>query len=440
LSKKRSHDEDDRTGAKKIKADKDNSTPRKGSTSITWTSAGEPSFKAADISFVVPIRKKLRLELVGTAEGGNNCGIRGINPATGQFEVGMRYDEIGESISLSLTRDLEVTAFQEHYARHTLTSPTLFRPEINSSANKTSHPKDQVILVPVPEKATPQFNFILIPQTHSQSEPIIFTIPSKAPKHVSFREPTENDTYELYIERALNSALASTSHQVISPSSSDFESKSQQGRRKGERLWHVKAHRGSKEGYLYFLKTGILWGFKKPVFWLSFDRCRSVSYTSVLQRTFNMVVTAIVESVENGRAGAETEEEIEFGMIDQVDFEGIDAYIKRHGLNDASLAEGRKAKKYNVNATAASGVGAGDIGDEGEEGGGPKMDAQSLEKALQDAEDEEEEDYEVSGGESEGSGSDSEEEEEGEDRDGGSAEGDGVEEDEEEEAESSDQD
>jgi len=277
--------------------------------------------------------------------------------------------------------------------------------------------KDQVILVPVPEKPTAQFNFILVPRAHSTSEPIIFTVPSKRPKDVSFREPIENDTYELYIERAMNSALACTSTQVTTPSSTEFESKSQQGRRKGERLWHVKAHRGSKEGFLYFLDTGILWGFKKPVMFLGFEQVKSVSYTSVLQRTFNMVV---ITTTDGG------EEEIEFGMIDQVDFEGIDAYVKRHGLNDASLAESRRAKKYNVNAPLARGD-IGEVGGEGEgDGGGENMDPEELEKALQDAEDEEEEDYEVSGGESEGSGSDSEEEDDGGEEGDGGGEEDGV--------------
>lgn len=188
----------------------------------------------------------------------------------------------------------------------------------------------------------------------------------------------------------------------------------------------MKAHRGSKEGYLYFLETGILWGFKKPVVFLGSEKCKSVSYTSVLQRTFNMVVTINAEGGEGDK-----EEEIEFGMIDQVDFEGIDAYVKRHGLNDASLAESRRAKKYNVNAPVARGD-VGEIGAvEGEQGGGSEMDAEALEKALQDAEDEEEEDYEISGGESEGSGSDSEGDGDGDDGGGGG--GDGGEEEEEEE-------
>lgn len=88
-------------------------------------------------------------------------------------------------------------------------------------------------------------------------------------------------------------------------------------------------------------------------------------------------------------------------MIDQEDYPGIDTYIKRNRLNDASMAEARRAKMFKVN------------GEEGEE------DTGHLEQAMVDAEDEEEEDY-VPGQEEEGedeeeSGNESEEEEEEED-------------------------
>lgn len=82
-------------------------------------------------------------------------------------------------------------------------------------------------------------------------------------------------------------------------------------------------------------------------------------------------------------------------MIDQEDYPGIDMYIKRNRLNDASMAEVRRAKMFKVN------------GEGGEE------DAGHLEQAMVDAEDEEEEDY-VPGQEEEGedeeSGNESEEE------------------------------
>ncbi len=93
-------------------------------------------------------------------------------------------------------------------------------------------------------------------------------------------------------------------------------------------------------------------------------------------------------------------------MIDQADFAGIDTYIKRHGLQDASLAESRKAKKLNLNGTKREGDESG--ADEGEE----QSELQKAQKDIEDAEDEEEEDYDPGcEGLSDGSGESSEEEE-----------------------------
>lgn len=94
-------------------------------------------------------------------------------------------------------------------------------------------------------------------------------------------------------------------------------------------------------------------------------------------------------------------------MIDQADFAGIDSYIKRHGLQDASLAESRKAKKVKLNG-AAKGDDKGGVMEEEEQ-----SELQKAQQDIEDAEDEEEEDYEPgSEGLSDGSGESSEEEEE----------------------------
>lgn len=91
-------------------------------------------------------------------------------------------------------------------------------------------------------------------------------------------------------------------------------------------------------------------------------------------------------------------------MIDQADHAGIDAYVKRHGLQDASLAEARRAKKYNVNAEkGGQDTGEGEMEQESE--------LQKVQRELEDQEDEEEEDYDPgSEGDSDGSESSSEEE------------------------------
>jgi hypothetical protein len=168
---------------------------------------------------------------------------------------------------------------------------------------------------------------------------------------------------------------------------------------------------------MFFLSPGILWAFKKPILFLPFHAITSVSYTSVLQRTFNLVINA-------QEPGTDSESEIEFAMLDQADFAAIDAYIKRHGLNDASLADSRRAKVYNVNAP--KGVKAEDIEMNGVEPAEAESELQRAERELQDKEDEEEEDYV-----DEGSDDGEEEESEGEEY----AKGEAEEEEEEEEEE-----
>jgi hypothetical protein len=153
------------------------------------------------------------------------------------------------------------------------------------------------------------------------------------------------------------------------------------------------------------LSTGIFFGFKKPLLFFAFENIESVSYTSVLQRTFNLNVSAMSSS------GSGDAQEFEFAMIDQADYVGIDAYIKKHGLQDASLAEKRKAKKLNINAPKGGEDGTtAATGDDGEE---EESELQRAQRELEDREDEEEEDYDPgSDGDSDGSGSSSEEEEE----------------------------
>lgn len=133
-----------------------------------------------------------------------------------------------------------------------------------------------------------------------------------------------------------------------------------------------------------------------------------MSYTSVLQRTFNLNISIREEN-------SEDETEIEFSMIDVESYAGIDGYIKKHGLNDASLVASRRAKVYGVNAPRkgkdgdAAAQNGETNGEAGEDDGLTEL--QKAEMALQDAEDEEEEDYvdedeEDDSGSSEDGGSD----------------------------------
>lgn len=151
-------------------------------------------------------------------------------------------------------------------------------------------------------------------------------------------------------------------------------------------------------GYLFFLKDGIFFGFKKPLLFFPFDSIESTSYTSVLQRTFNLNIEY--------KTGAEAEpQEIEFSMIDQADFAGIDGYLKKHQLQDASMAEARRAKKVGANAVRKEG----DDGTDGDD----RTELQKAQEEMEDEEDEDDDDFEVDeDADSDGSGTSEEEGEE----------------------------
>ena len=306
--------------------------------------------EVAEVSFSVPQRKKLKLSINKSA----SAGLRAINPSD-TSEFGVNWDCVCD-----------------------------------------------IVCLPVPEKAQAQYNFCVLSATTDgfASDQIVWTVPDSVPKDGIFvgLNPHPGESYRTLLILILNEALKPYKRRVVEPEKKEFSSQVVQAHRKGEPAYHIKAFRGSKDGFLFLLSNGIFWGFKKPLEFFSFDTIDSVSYTSILQRTFNLNITA--------RATTDAEpQEFEFSMIDQADFAGIDEYVKRHELQDASMAEQRRAKKLNVNGT--KGDEATQEGDEEEEG--------ELEKARREAEDleDEEEDDENfdpgSEGESEGSGSDSEE-------------------------------
>ena len=98
-------------------------------------------------------------------------------------------------------------------------------------------------------------------------------------------------------------------------------------------------------------------------------------------------------------------------MIDQADFAGIDDYIRRHKLQDASMAEQRKAKKLNINGVKEEVA--------GEDPGEGELEKAQKQAETLDEEDDEEDDENFdpgSEGESEGSGTSDGEDAEGDSR------------------------
>ncbi|KAJ9630328.1 hypothetical protein H2204_008546 [Knufia peltigerae] len=326
----------------------------------------EVLLEARDLSFSLPQRKKLHL---GVAQYGTD-----IHASSTKFAVYTRNPASNEV-------DMEVPLDQYAYA----------------------------LKLPVPEKAAKQYNYVLLPKSDAKgTEPVIWTVNHGPLKscHIS------NDTLakiasdpDTALDAALDFILEKVGIHLTLPSADEFASAKPESHRKNDQAYHVKAFRGSKDGFLFFLHNGIFFGFKKPLSFFAFEDIASISYTSVLQRTFNLNIA--YGNVDDD----DVRQEVEFSMLDQADFPGIDAYIKRHGLQDASLAESRRAQK--IKAPGATGKTA----TTGDEADGDENDTRTeLEKAqqqLEDEEDEEEEDYDPgSDGESEGSGGSDEDDDE----------------------------
>lgn len=96
--------------------------------------------------------------------------------------------------------------------------------------------------------------------------------------------------------------------------------------------FHVQAHRGTKEGVLYFLANHILFGFKKPILLFESHEIGSIQYSNITRITFS--VTLILT----------TGERVEFSMIDQEEFGAIDSYVKGRQVTDMSMSDELKAK------------------------------------------------------------------------------------------------
>lgn len=285
--------------------------------------------------------------------------------------------------------------------------------------------------LPVPEKTQKQYNYLLFPKNSNITpakpipgsppipEPLVFTISDTAPKPGSIAgldaaaASAVSDDYKTLFDWALSTrfkAAGKKDFKIVQADPKQFASEIRQSHRPNEMGVHVKAFRGSKDGYLFFLPNGILWAFKKPLLFLPHAKISAVSYTSVLQRTFNLTV-----EIDTTKPGEEdSTEEIEFSMVDKEDFGGIDGYTKRYGLQNKSMAEQRKAKKLNVNVikdedgNVIGNAEAGELEKAENEAGGATIAGLTL--GDLDEDDEEEEDYDPgSEGESEGSGSSSEE-------------------------------
>ena len=173
------------------------------------------AYVCEDVSIQVPARKKLKLHFVRDVEDNRRQEVRLQNPATTVADYTLPADQI-----------------------------------------------DQVFCLPVPEKPKRQWNFVLFPKPGAKTvegkacEQIVFWMDEVKlkPEHRDGRADGlvvgENDTFVTVTEQALNSLLQPQGKNVVIASEKEFASSIPQPHRKGEKAYHVKAYRGSKDGML----------------------------------------------------------------------------------------------------------------------------------------------------------------------------------------------
>ena len=314
----------------------------------------------------------------------------------------------------------------------------------------------RVLLLPLPERPQPHTVILVFPpnatgltQASNSNTPLVFLLPTNLP--LSSPAPTGSGATSFAPQFPEDATIVNLLRHVIgrhllpdvrmmTPDEDIFQSTIPQPT--GETALFTKAFLGSKEGWLYLLEDALVFGFKKPVLWLAVARVTGWAVVNVLGRTFDIEVVIRTETNESEvSAEKEQQQTWQFGMIDQRDFEAVDKWVKRVGVEDGSFREGRKAKivdvdgkmrRKEIKGEEAEGEGNPDVG--GERMGGEP--ARGLEERTMDEgddEDEEGEDYDPgSEGESEGSATSSDDDDD-DDGDGEEEEkdGEGPEEDEE---------
>jgi hypothetical protein len=134
--------------------------------------------------------------------------------------------------------------------------------EHSPRANTANTLPEHLLRLPVPEKAQKQYNFCLIPTTGRGmddkapregpiAEPLLWTVNDGAPLQIQiFDADMRNaiDKSDRIVEAALEYAMRENKTKVTYPDEAEFVSATPEAHRKGEKAYHVKAFKGSKEG------------------------------------------------------------------------------------------------------------------------------------------------------------------------------------------------
>lgn len=200
--------------------------------------------------------------------------------------------------------------------------------------------------VPSPDKAVKSYTYTIFLKTE---DVIVFNTQEKA--NVTLKKPnTEDQILETNKHEIISQLITEHARVPITQPSKEFFRSTGVSSITGkqEDRSHVIGYLKAKDGFLFFLPTGILFGFKKPTLFFPVSSLASTVITNITQRTFDLTLTLRPESKILGSAGFRTtkdgdDDTVQFSMIEQSEYGGIEAYTKKVNINDHSMAEERKA-------------------------------------------------------------------------------------------------
>ncbi|KAI7906227.1 uncharacterized protein BX663DRAFT_549319 [Cokeromyces recurvatus] len=252
----------------------------------------------------------------------------------------LRLDDISFQLPARKKYDLIITKPNE--TRHVLLyNNKTNKVEFQYTVDQFSHLGGACVLTP--DKAIKTYTYTLF---LTERDCLVFTTQEKTDitiKKSSVTEIFSSDQKHVSICELLTEF---TSVPIAQPSKDYFTSTGDN--KPTENKDYVVAYHKAKDGFLFFLPTGILFGFKKPTIFVPASSLMSTVITSVTNRTFDFMLKLRPEAVLLGSSGFRTtkegdEDTIQFSMIEQSEYEGIEAYTKKLNINDHSMLEERKA-------------------------------------------------------------------------------------------------
>ncbi|KAI9494842.1 hypothetical protein BDB00DRAFT_817279 [Zychaea mexicana] len=245
----------------------------------------------------------------------------------------------------------------------TSTQLVLINPKNNESEFKFAISNIQscyCVPSPAPAKGHTFALFFNQPDT----DPIVFAVQQKGDMLIQRpdqkqQQPVSEDNKHTAIMQLLQECGLRT----MSPSKQVYLStvvSATTGKRLDEDRFYANVHLKNKEGCLYFLPEGILFGFKKPIVFFPLSCLASTFYSGITQHTFDLSLVLrksrrpLGSTITGFNIKDDEEATVEFSMIEQSEYGGIDAYIKKVGINDKSMSEENMAPETKARMAAAA--------------------------------------------------------------------------------------